>query len=214
MQGRGGEVVSQLAVWHGAAERGRFVPGSVERQDRVQPAVTDSAPVHLREVVARQGRNRVLFVMIAVLSLAGVIVSAVSLATSLCEVGDCVLRFQPEVQLRHREPQRVFDRRRGFRSLRSELLATRRCLFWRHSGESRAETPNRLLGAAIAGLAFALIPDLHRSLRTDDLVHFMPGVAGADFSDQCLLAIVSEKLRSARALVARASRCILIVHFP
>ena len=41
VQDRGSETVSQLAVWDGTAEGRSFVPGSLERQDRVQPAVTD-----------------------------------------------------------------------------------------------------------------------------------------------------------------------------
>src|ERR1035437_3762861 len=92
MQDRGSQVVSQLAVWDGAAEGGSFVSGSLERQNRVPPAVRDSPPVPSSEASLTRDANRVLFIVVAVLSLAGMIVSAVSLerhyaksATAYCD---------------------------------------------------------------------------------------------------------------------------------
>jgi len=107
------------------------------------------------ESVVVHRATRILFALIAVLSLAGVIVSAVSLqrhyarsATTYCEFGQ---KFNCDIVNRS-----VYSTIEGipvagigvagYAAL--FVLAT----FWR----SRAETPNRLLGAAIAGLAFAL----------------------------------------------------------
>ena len=99
--------------------------------------------------------TRFLFVAIAVLSVAGVAVSAVSLqrhyaksATAYCDFNQ---KFSCDIVNRS-----VYSTIEGipvagigvagYATL--FLLAT----FWK----SRAETPNRLLGAALAGLAFAL----------------------------------------------------------
>jgi uncharacterized membrane protein len=107
------------------------------------------------ESVVVHRATRILFALIAVLSLAGVIVSAVSLqrhyarsATTYCEFGQ---KFNCDIVNRS-----VYSTIEGipvagigvagYAAL--FVLAT----FWR----ARAETPNRLLGAAIAGLAFAL----------------------------------------------------------
>lgn len=107
------------------------------------------------ESVVVHRTTRILFALIAVLSLAGVIVSAVSLqrhyarsATTYCEFGQ---KFNCDIVNRS-----VYSTIEGipvagigvvgYAAL--FVLAT----FWRE----RAETPNRLLGAAIGGLAFAL----------------------------------------------------------
>jgi len=107
------------------------------------------------ESVVVHRATRILFALIAVLSLAGVIVSAISLqrhyarsATTYCEFGQ---KFNCDIVNRS-----VYSTIEGipvagigvagYAAL--FVLAT----FWRE----RAETPNRLLGAAIAGLAFAL----------------------------------------------------------
>ena len=103
----------------------------------------------------RPAVSRFLFVAIAVLSVAGVAVSAVSLqrhyaksATAYCDFNQ---KFSCDIVNRS-----VYSTIEGipvagigvagYATL--FLLAT----FWK----SRAETPNRLLGAALAGLAFAL----------------------------------------------------------
>ena len=108
----------------------------------MQPAVNDSA-------------RRILFGVIAVLSLAGVLVSAVSLqrhyAKSESNFCDFSQKFSCDIVNRS-EYSTVLGIPvaaigvLGYAAL--FLLSTR----WR----SRPETPIRLLGAAIAGLAFAL----------------------------------------------------------
>jgi vitamin-K-epoxide reductase (warfarin-sensitive) len=104
----------------------------------VQPAVT-----------------RALFAAIAVLSLAGVVISAVSLqrhyaksATTYCDFSqqfNCDIVNRSQYSKVEGIPVAGIGVA-GYAAL--FVLAT----FWK----SRAETPNRLLGAAIAGLAFAL----------------------------------------------------------
>jgi vitamin-K-epoxide reductase (warfarin-sensitive) len=100
-------------------------------------------------------RNRILFVVIAVLSLTGVIVSAVSLqrhyaksATAYCDFSQkfsCDIVNRSQYSTIEGIPVAGIGVA-GYAAL--FLLAT----LWK----SRAETPNRLLGAAMAGLAFAL----------------------------------------------------------
>ncbi|MFZ0863580.1 MAG: vitamin K epoxide reductase family protein [Candidatus Sulfotelmatobacter sp.] len=102
-----------------------------------------------------RGTSRVLFGFIAVLSLAGVIVSAVSLqrhyaksATAYCDFSQkfsCDIVNRSEYSTLMGIPVAAIGVA-GYGALLA--LAT----YWK----SRAETPNRLLGAAIAGLAFAL----------------------------------------------------------
>lgn len=99
--------------------------------------------------------NRVLFVGISVLALAGMIVSAVSLqrhyaksATAFCDFNQkfsCDIVNRSEYSTLMGVPVAAIGIA-GYAVLFG--LAT----FWK----SRLETPNRLLGAAIAGLAFAL----------------------------------------------------------
>lgn len=99
--------------------------------------------------------NRVLFVVISVLALAGMIVSAVSLqrhyaksATAFCDFNQkfsCDIVNRSEYSTLMGVPVAAIGIA-GYAVLFT--LAT----FWK----SRPETPNRLLGAAIAGLAFAL----------------------------------------------------------
>ena len=119
----------------------------------MQSAVTDSALVP--SSASALTRNRVLFGVIAVLSLAGVLVSAVSLqrhyaksATALCDFSQkfsCDIVNRSEYSTVEGIPVAGIGVA-GYGVL--FILAT----FWK----SRAETPNRLLAAAIAGLAFAL----------------------------------------------------------
>ncbi len=115
--------------------------------------MTESARVP--SAAAAWARNRVLFGVIAVLSLAGVIVSAVSLqrhyaksATALCDFSQkfsCDIVNRSEYSTVDGIPVAGIGVI-GYAAL--FVLAT----FWK----ARAETPNRLLAAAIAGLAFAL----------------------------------------------------------
>ncbi len=102
-----------------------------------------------------RGASRLLFGFIAVLSLAGVIVSAVSLerhyaksATAYCDFSQkfsCDIVNRSEYSTLVGIPVAAIGVA-GYAAL--FVLAT----FWR----SRAETPNHLLGAALAGVAFAL----------------------------------------------------------
>ena len=111
----------------------------------------DSSPVSSSPASAA----RILFGFIAVLSLAGVIVSAISLqrhyaksATAYCDFGqqfNCDIVNRSEYSTLMGIPVAAIGVA-GYGAL--FVLAT----FWK----SRGETPNRLLGAALVGLAFAL----------------------------------------------------------
>ncbi len=99
--------------------------------------------------------TRILFVVIAVLSLAGVIVSAVSLQRPYAKSATAYCDFSPKLScdIVNRSQYSTVEGIPvagigvgGYAAL--FVLAT----FWK----SRAETSNRLLGAALAGLAFAL----------------------------------------------------------
>jgi uncharacterized membrane protein len=141
----------------------------------VQPAVTGSA-----------ARNRVLFVSIAVLSLAGVIVSAVSLqrhyaksATEFCDFSQkfsCDIVNRSEYSTVEGIPVAGIGVA-GYAALFA--LAT----FWK----ARAETPNRLLGAAVAGLAFAL---------------YLTYVEAYELMTWCILCLISLALISLISLLA------------
>jgi uncharacterized membrane protein len=119
----------------------------------MQLTVTDSVPTP--EASVTRGASRLLFGFIAVLSLAGVIVSSVSLerhyaksATAYCDFSQkfsCDIVNRSEYSTLVGIPVAAIGVA-GYAAL--FVLAT----FWR----SRAETPNRLLGAALAGFAFAL----------------------------------------------------------
>lgn len=99
--------------------------------------------------------SRILFLAIALLSLAGTIVSAISLqrhfaksATQFCEFGEkfnCDIVNRSQYSSIEGIPVAAIGIA-GYAAL--FVLST----WWR----SRSDTPNRLLGAAIAGLAFAL----------------------------------------------------------
>ena len=143
----------------------------------MQPAVTDSAP-----------RNRILFAFVALLSLAGVIVSAVSLqrhyaksATAFCDFSQqfsCDIVNRSEYSTIQGIPVAGIGVA-GYAAL--FVLAT----FWR----SRAETPNRLLGAAIAGLAFAL---------------YLTYIEAYELMTWCILCLISLALISLISLLAIA----------
>jgi uncharacterized membrane protein len=121
----------------------------------VQPAVTGPAPVPASEASATRRSNRALLGFIAVLSLAGIIVSAVSLerhyaksTTAYCDFSqkfNCDIVNRSEYSTLMGIPVAAIGVA-GYGAL--FVFAT----FWK----SRVETPNRLLGAALAGLAFAL----------------------------------------------------------
>lgn len=120
----------------------------------MQPAVTGPVLVPSSKVRAVPG-NAILFGFIAALALAGVIVSAVSLqrhyAKSTTDFCDFSQKFSCDIVNRslYSTIQGIPVAGIGVAGYAALfVLAT----FWK----SRAQTPNRLLGAAIAGLAFAL----------------------------------------------------------
>jgi len=96
-----------------------------------------------------------LFAVIAALSLAGVIVSGVSLqrhyaksATAFCDFSQ---RFSCDIVNRSQQSSVMGIPVAGIGVAGYAVLLVL-ATFWK----SRAETPNRLMGAALAGLAFAL----------------------------------------------------------
>ena len=113
----------------------------------MQLTVTDS--------MAARSSGQVLFVLITVLSLAGVIVSAVSLQrhyaksdTAFCDFNK---KFSCDVVNRSEQSSIIGIPVAGIGVAGYALLFIL-STFWK----TRPDTPNRLLGAAIGGLAFAL----------------------------------------------------------
>ena len=104
---------------------------------------------------ATPARNRILFALIATLSLAGVIVSAISLqrhyAKSATQFCDFSQRFSCDIVNRSEYSSIVGIPVAGI-GLAGYGVLLALATFLR----TRPVTPNRLLGAAIAGLAFAL----------------------------------------------------------
>lgn len=139
--------------------------------------MTDSTP-----------RNRILFVLVALLSLAGVIVSVVSLqrhyaksATAFCDFNQkfsCDIVNRSEYSTIQGVPVAGIGVA-GYAVL--FVLAT----YWK----SRTETPNRLLGAAIAGLAFAL---------------YLTFIEAYELMTWCILCLISLALISLISLLAIA----------
>ena len=101
------------------------------------------------------GGSRILFSLMAVLSLAGVIVSAISLqrhyAKSATEFCDFSQQFSCDIVNRSEYSSIVGIPVAGI-GIAGYAALLLLSTFWK----SRPETPNRLLGAALAGLAFAL----------------------------------------------------------
>ena len=114
----------------------------------VMPRGTDRSHV-------QAGPVNVFFILIAILSIAGVIVSAVSLqrhyAKSATQFCDFSQRFSCDIVNRS-EYSSIMDIPVAGIGVAGYALLFVLATFFR----SRAETPNRLVGAAIAGLAFAL----------------------------------------------------------
>ena len=119
----------------------------------MQPAVSDLAPCVPSK--AASGGNRVLFALSAALSLAGIVISAISLerhyaqsATPYCDFSQ---RFSCDIVNRSEYSSIMGIPVAGIGFVGyGFLLALSTYL------HARIETPNRLLGAALAGLAFAL----------------------------------------------------------
>ena len=99
--------------------------------------------------------SQILFALVAVLALAGIIVSAVSLqrhyAKSATEFCDFNQKFSCDIVNRS-EYSTLFGIPVAAIGVAGYALLFLLATLWR----SRPETPNRLLGAAIAGLGFAL----------------------------------------------------------
>jgi len=109
----------------------------------VQPAVSENGP------------GRILFALIAVLSLAGMTVSAVSLqrhyAKSDTQFCDFNKKFSCDIVNRS-----GYSQIEGIPVAGIGVLGYGALFFLSTFARSRPETPNRLLGAALAGFAFAL----------------------------------------------------------
>jgi vitamin-K-epoxide reductase (warfarin-sensitive) len=99
--------------------------------------------------------NRVWFVLIAVLSFAGIVVSAVSLqrhyAKSATEFCDFSQKFNCDIVNRSE-----YSEVQGIPVAAIGVLGYAVLFSFSTFWNSRAETPNRLLAASIAGLGFAL----------------------------------------------------------
>jgi uncharacterized membrane protein len=152
--------------------------------------MTDAVPAPTAEVSAKRGANRILFGFIAILSLAGMILSAVSLqrhyaksATEYCDFSqqfNCDIVNRSEYSTVLGIPVAAIGVA-GYGAL--FLLAT----FWK----SRQETPNRLLGAALAGLAFAL---------------YLTYIEAYELMTWCILCLASLAMISLISLLAIAVR--------
>jgi vitamin-K-epoxide reductase (warfarin-sensitive) len=109
----------------------------------------------VQSAVSELTATRILFVIIAVLSFAGVVVSSVSLqrhyaksATDFCEIGQ---KFSCDIVNRS-EYSTIEDIPVAAIGVAGYLVLFSLSTFWR----SRKEASNRLLVAAFAGLVFAL----------------------------------------------------------
>jgi vitamin-K-epoxide reductase (warfarin-sensitive) len=145
MRGGWSETVSQLAVCGESAGAGGFSPGNAERSDWMQFAVSAEDPA----------KNRILYLAIAVLAVAGMAVSAVSLerhyaksATAFCDVGE---RFNCDIVNRSEYSTVMGIPVAGIGVAGYGVLLALATVY-----RLRTETPTRLLAAALAGLGFAL----------------------------------------------------------
>ena len=117
--------------------------------------VTDPAPVSSPVVPSVRRANRVLFTLIAILAVAGMVVSAISLqrhyaksATAYCDLSQ---KFSCDIVNRSEYSTLMGIPVAGIG------VAGYAVLLWLATfKKSQPETPNRLLGAAIAGVLFAL----------------------------------------------------------
>ncbi len=152
----------------------------------MQPAVNGAAQGTDVSSTASAERNRILFVTIAVLALAGVIVSAVSLqrhyaksATSFCEVAEkfsCDIVNRSEYSTLMGIPVAGIGMA-GYGALFAMATFVR----------ARKDTPNKLLGAAVAGLMFAL---------------YLTYIEARVLDTWCILCLISLTIISAISLLA------------
>jgi vitamin-K-epoxide reductase (warfarin-sensitive) len=143
----------------------------------VQPAVTDPA-----------SRHRTLFALITLLSLAGVIVSAVSLqrhyAKSATEFCDFSQKFSCDIVNRSE-----YSTIQGIPVAGIGVVGYAALFVLASFWKSRVDTPNRLLGAAIAGLAFAL---------------YLTYIEAYELMTWCILCLISLSLISLISLLSVA----------
>lgn len=134
------------------------------------------------------GSGRILFGLIAVIALGGVIVSAISLqrhyAKSATEFCDFSQKFSCDIVNRSEYSKIMGIPVAGIGVVGYAVLFVL-STFWR----SRFETPNRLLGAAIAGLCFAL---------------YLTYVEAYKLETWCILCLISLALISVISLLAIA----------
>ena len=153
----------------------------------MQPAVTDS-PTQLSNRTQPPKADRILFACIAVLSLAGIAVSAIALqrhyaksATQFCDFNQ---KFSCDIVNRSEYSSIVGIPVAGIGVAGYGFL-----LFLATCLRARLETPNRLLGAAIAGLAFAL---------------YLTYIEGYVLTAWCILCLISLALISLISILALA----------
>src|SRR5271165_2841615 len=141
-----------MAVWSGAGiGRGQISVAGVERQDRVQFAVRGNQECTGETAAA----NRILYLLVALLALAGMGVLGISLerhyatsATKFCDVGE---KFNCDIVNRSEYSSGMGIPVAGIGVAGYGVLLELATLY-----RSRRETPLRLLLAAVAGLGFAL----------------------------------------------------------
>ena len=133
-----------------------------------------------------QSRNRLIFLLIAVFSLAGVIVSAISLqrhyaksATSFCDIAE---KFNCDIVNRSEYSTLVGIPVAGIGVVGYGVLFALSTFL-----RSRSEAVNRLLAAAIGGLVFAL---------------YLTYVEARILDTWCILCLISLSLISAISLLA------------
>lgn len=152
----------------------------------MQTSVTNELLTSSASAAVPAPRNRMLFGCIAVLSLAGVIVSGISLqrhfAKSATEFCDFSQRFSCDVVNRSEYSSIVGIPVAGIGVAGYAFLLLLSTL-WR----ARLETSNRLLAAAIAGLAFAL---------------YLTYIEGYVLTTWCILCLISLLLIALISLLA------------
>jgi vitamin-K-epoxide reductase (warfarin-sensitive) len=157
----------------------------------VQPAVTETAQTQADAASSSSAnRNRILFLLIAMLSVAGVVVSAISLqrhyaksATSFCDFAE---KFNCDIVNRSEYSTLV-----GIPVAGIGVVGYGALLVLSTFLRSRRDTMNQLLGAAIAGLAFAL---------------YLTYIEGHVLDTWCVLCLISLSLISAISLLAVAAK--------
>src|SRR5271170_6624945 len=152
MRGGWSQAVSELAVWDESADRGSFSSASAGQPDWVQFAVSATGN---QPRATSTADNRGLCLAIAVLAMAGVLVSAVSLerhyaksATAFCDVGE---KFNCDIVNRSEYSTVMGIPVAGIGVVGYGVLLALATVY-----RSRVETPLRLLVAALGGLGFAL----------------------------------------------------------